>query len=274
MEKKPIIMKFITEEKEKELILFKKRKRINQNVETNNNEKKRYTTYNYNKEYSLDNYDDDGDNNNNTFDKLYDISFNNYYCNLKPGIYIALKFIYVPEIYYYYYTFFYNNNINFYNESKFSYDDYALLLYTKETDEFRFLLPCDDTRGIMRKVFESNYLDNDENVLILKVLSRRNNNNNNIAYTCNSVEQPIWQEDLFTNHFSDSTVFNIYNIFFIDKNNKKKVKKVIEKITTTAAAFNNNCINKSRYTSISFINPSSIPYCKYVGKYNKKNNNK
>ena len=180
-----------------------------------------------------------------------DFSYDDYR-SLNFGIYIALFFCYVPEIYYY------KKDVDG-SESIFGHDDYALLLYCKENDKFTFLLPCEYTRGIMRKIFESLYLNDNDNVIILE---KKSENIDSFVF-----KLPLWKEDNFSNHFHNLTKFRIYNYFFYDENMEKEVvRKIIEKITI----YENNgslFVNTKKYVSSLYINPSSEIYCKYIGTY-------
>ena len=177
------------------------------------------------------------------------ISINYYYGSLKPGTYIGLKFLYIPEIYF-------EQNINY--ESIFGFDDYALLLYRKDTDKFTFLLPCQYTGSAMRKIYESNILANYRNVVILKVKGESEKEKEKAGV---KEENFIWQQDLFVNHFEESIMIRIYNLYF-KENNCNKVKKVIEKIKVDNSG---RVVNANKHVSRTHLNPSSVHKYKRVG---------
>ena len=81
-----------------------------------------------------------------------------FYSDLSVGIYIALKFVRIRDVFH-----FWGNH-----KKKSGYYEYGLLVYCKNENRFTQLLPCYYTVKKMQKLYRSSFLRNDDNVVILE----------------------------------------------------------------------------------------------------------
>ena len=134
-----------------------------------------------------------------------------FYSDLSPGIYIGLKFVCIRDVYLF----------RGKHKLKSGYYDYALLLYSKDENRFIQLLPCYYTVKRLQKNYESSFLRNDENVMILEKRLKKEG--------VRRPQQPLWGEDKLCNHFDPFTQFHLYDVFSTEDDRVGKVKKLVKK---------------------------------------------
>lgn len=132
-----------------------------------------------------------------------------FYSDLSPGLYFGLLYIYSCEYHYFCGK----------HKKKRGHYLYTMLLYSNEEKRFMQLLPCYYTKKKMDELFESKFLNNDYNVIILEKKPNKRG--------VRRPPPPLWRKGLLLEHF------DMYSQFFVfmegDKEDVGKVESVIQR---------------------------------------------
>ena len=134
-----------------------------------------------------------------------------FYSDLAPGLYIAVKFVNVRGVYMFW---------GKHRSKSGSYDD-ALLLYSKEQNRFIHLLPCYYTIKKMQELYDSAFLSRDLNVMILEKRPRKEG--------VRRPQSPLWRKGLLVEYFDTWVQFHLYHVFSDEDEDVGKVKKMVKK---------------------------------------------
>ena len=148
-----------------------------------------------------------------------------FYSDLSVGVYICLKFIYVKD------TYFFGGK----HKSKSGFYDFSLLLCSTSEQCLFHLFPCYYTTKQMRELFDSSFLNESDNVVILE---KRMNKAN-----VRRLPSPLCSEDKLLNHFEQFSQIYVCDVYSLDDEDAGNITKMI---TKRGKEFIDFCLDQNR----------------------------